>query len=73
MDDWLERAASALGSYEQLSDEDADTLLKIARYVAHTSDDRRNAPLLAYLIGRSRGERTLDEIFDAIKTATSSS
>ena len=73
MDDWLEQAASVLGSYEQLSEEDADTLLKIARYAAHTSDDRRNAPLLAYLIGRSRGEQTLDEIFDAIKTATSSS
>jgi Domain of unknown function (DUF6457) len=73
MDDWLEQAASALGSYEQLTDEDAETLLKIARFAAHTSDDRRNAPLLAYLIGRSRGERPLDEIFDAIKTATSSS
>ena len=73
MDDWLEQAASALGSYEQLSDEDTDTLLKIARFAAHTSDDRRNAPLLAYLIGRSRGERPLEEIFEAIKTATSSS
>ncbi|HVU79257.1 MAG TPA: DUF6457 domain-containing protein [Gaiellaceae bacterium] len=73
MDDWLEQAASALGSYEQLTDEDAETLLKIARYAAHTSDDRRNAPLLAYLIGRSRGEQPLDEIFDAIKVATSPS
>lgn len=73
MDDWLEQAASALGSYEQLTDEDTDTLLEIARFAAHTSDDRRNAPLLAYLIGRSRGELPLEAIFDAIKTATSSS
>ena len=71
MDDWLQRAASALGPYEQLTEEDTETLLKIARYAAHTSDDRRNAPLLTYLIGRSRGDRPLEEIFEQIKTSTS--
>jgi Domain of unknown function (DUF6457) len=71
--DWLTRAAAAIGSDEQLSEEDADALLKIARIAAHESDDRRNAPLLAYLIGRSRGDRPLAEILDAVKAASSSS
>jgi len=47
VNDWLTKVAAAIGSNEQLSDEDADALLKIARIAAHESDDRRNAPLLA--------------------------
>ena len=72
MNDWLTKVAAAIGSNEQLSDEDADALLKIARIAAHESDDRRNAPLLAYLIGRSRGDRSLAEILDAVKASSSS-
>jgi hypothetical protein len=72
VNDWLTKVAAAIGSNEQLSDEDADALLKIARIAAHESDDRRNAPLLAYLIGRSRGDRPLAEILDAIKSSSSS-
>ena len=72
MNDWLTKVAAAIGSNEQLSDEDADALLKIARIAAHESDDRRNAPPLAYLIGRSRGDRPLAEILDAIKSSSSS-
>ena len=72
MNEWLTRAAAAIGSDEQLSEEDADALLKIARIAAHESDDRRNAPLLAYLIGRSRGDRPLAEILDAVKASSSS-
>ena len=53
MDDWLKRVAAAVGSDEQLSGEDADALLKIARIAAHTSDDRLTAPILTYLVGRS--------------------
>jgi len=71
VNDWLTKVAAAIGSNEQLSDEDADALLKIARIAAHESDDRRNAPLLAYLIGRSRGDRPLAEILDAIKSSSS--
>jgi hypothetical protein len=52
MNDWLERITAELGIDSQLSDEDADALLKIARIAAHTSDDRRSAPLLTYLVGR---------------------
>ena len=53
MNDWLDRKASELGIDAQLSDVDAEALLKIARIAAHTSDDRRTAPLLTYLVGRS--------------------
>jgi len=71
MDAWLQRVATAVGSDEDLSDEDADALLKIARIAAHESDDRRNAPLLAYLIGRSRGDRPLGEILEAVRGSSS--
>ena len=71
MDDWLTRVSAAIGSSEKLSGEEADALLKIARIAAHDSDDRRNAPLLTYLIGRSRGERSLDEILDIVRSSSS--
>ena len=71
MDDWLTRVAAAIGSDEKLSGEEADALLKVARIAAHDSDDRRNAPLLTYLIGRSRGERSLDEILDLVRSSSS--
>jgi hypothetical protein len=72
VNEWLTRVAAAIGSDETVSEEDADALLKIARIAAHDSDDRRNAPLLAYLIGRSRGDRPLAEILDAVKASSSS-
>jgi hypothetical protein len=72
VNEWLDRVAAAIGSDEKLSEEDADALLKIARIAAHDSDDRRNAPLLAYLIGRSRGDRPLAEILETIKSSSSS-
>jgi uncharacterized protein DUF6457 len=72
MNDWLKRVAAELDADEELSDEDVDALLKIARIAAHESDDRRNAPLLTYLIGRSRGSRPLSEILDKVQQASSS-
>ena len=71
MNEWLTRVAAAVGSDEQLSDEDAEALLRIARIAAHESDDRRNAPLLAYLIGRSRGDRPLAEILEQVRESSS--
>jgi hypothetical protein len=71
MDDWLQRVAAAVGSDEELSDEDADALLKIARLAAHEGGDRRNAPLLTYLIGRSRGDTPLTEILEAVRGSSS--
>ena len=53
MSEWLDRVTKELGLDGQLTDEDAEALLKIARIAAHTSDDRRTAPLLTYLVGRS--------------------
>ena len=53
MNEWLERVSAEHGIDAHLTEEDADALLKIARIAAHTSDDRRTAPLLTYLVGRS--------------------
>lgn len=71
MDDWLRRVATAIGSDEDLSGEDADALLHIARIAAHESDDRRNAPLLCYLIGRLQTDRPLSEILAAVSASSS--
>ena len=71
MDDWLKQVASAIGSDDALSDEDADALLQIARIAAHESGDRRNAPLLTYLIGRAHGDRQLNEILEAVRGSSS--
>jgi len=71
MDDWLQRVAAAVGSDEELSEDDADALLKIARIAAHEGGDRRNAPLLTYQIGRSRGETPLSEILEAVRGSSS--
>jgi Domain of unknown function (DUF6457) len=73
MDDWLTRVAAAIGSDDRITGEDADALLEIARIAAHESGDRRNAPLLAYLIGRSRGDRPLGEILEAVRSEARSS
>ena len=72
MNEWLQRVAREVGAEEELSEEEMDALLKIARIAAHTSDDRRNAPLLTYLIGRARGDRPLSEILDEVQRASSS-
>jgi hypothetical protein len=53
MNEWLDRVAKELDIDTPLPDDDAEALLKIARIAAHTSDDRRTAPLLTYLVGRS--------------------
>ena len=71
MDDWLRRVATALGSDEDLSGADADALLELARIAAHESGDRRNAPLLTYLIGRSRGDRPLADVLEAVRKSSS--
>ena len=64
MNEWLEHTAAELGIDAQLTDDDADALLKIARIAAHTSDDRRTAPLLTYLVGRSGAspQRILEDL-----------
>lgn len=65
MNDWLDRVAAELGIDAPLTDDDAEALLKIARIAAHTSDDRRTAPLLTYLVGRSG--KAPDQILEALQ------
>jgi Domain of unknown function (DUF6457) len=49
MDDWPERYSNALGV--DLSDDEVDTILDLARDVAHGTE-RRFAPLSSYLAGK---------------------
>ena len=79
MDDWLSRAADALATDGnvprdrlELDGPQADTLLDLARIAAHDSGDRRNAPLLCYLIGLSAtGGKSLDELAELARRSTS--
>lgn len=78
MDEWLTKARDGLAAEagiapEQLplSDAEADTLLDLARIAAHTSGDRRNAPLLCYLVGRAQDGRDIDALAAAIRRSTS--
>ena len=51
MDDWLDRFAAALG-VPPLDAAEVDAILDLAREVAHGTE-RKNAPLAAWLAGRS--------------------
>jgi hypothetical protein len=70
VDAWLRAAGDSIGGGD-LSEADAETLLDLARMAAHTSGDRRNAPLLCYLVGRLQGDRPLEEVAEAIRRSTS--
>ena len=75
MDAWLsdvrDAVAQAAGvplAEVDLSDEDAATLLDLARIAAHESGARTNAPLLCYLVGLAqRGGADLDTLADAAR------
>jgi len=69
--DALAAAANVEAAQLELSDDDARTLLDLARIAAHVSGDRTNAPLLCYLVGRAQGERGLDDLADAVRRSTS--
>ena len=79
MDEWLARARDAVAAASgiapgalSLSDNDVDALLDLARVAAHESGDRRNAPLLCYLVGRGAGGgTTVDELAEAVRRSTS--
>jgi hypothetical protein len=66
--DAVAAAAGAPASELDLSDEDAATLLDLARIAAHDSGERTNAPLLCYLVGRAQGGASLDELADAVRS-----
>jgi hypothetical protein len=64
---WMQRYATALGL--ELSDAEVETILELAREVAHGTE-RKNAPLAAFLAGRFVGAGgSLDE---AVARATDS-
>lgn len=74
MDDWLvqarDRVADASGhdpSSLDLSEEEIEELLELARVAAHESGERTNAPLLCYLVGvaHGRGRGDLSDLIDA--------
>ena len=78
VDAWLTQARDALAaaagftpSELDVSDEDTDTLLKLARIAAHVSGDRTNAPLVCYLVGRAQRGLGVDELADVVRRSTS--
>lgn len=55
-----------------LSPGQAEALLNLAGTAAHDSGDRKNAPLIAYLVGLAKGRnasRSLDELVRSIRDA----
>jgi uncharacterized protein DUF6457 len=78
MDTWLANARAALAAATavkpeelELTDDDAETLLDLARIAAHESGERTNAPLLCYLAGRAVGRGAdLDSLADAVRRST---
>ena len=69
MDEWLAKRAEVLGA--SVNDDEARTLLELAKLAAHTSGERTNAPLLCYLLGVAVGRgKSLDELAEAV-TSTS--
>jgi Domain of unknown function (DUF6457) len=74
MDAWLRDACDALARAAglprdelELDDEQASTLLELARIAAHDSGERTNAPLLCYLVGRAQGNADLETLADAVR------
>jgi hypothetical protein len=75
MDAWLSDVRNAVAQAAgvppeelELSDEDATTLLDLARVAARESGERTNAPLLCYLVGRAqRGGADVDTLADAVR------
>jgi hypothetical protein len=77
MDAWLADARVALAQAArvapeelELSDEDAATLLDLARIAAHDSGERTNAPLLCYLVGRARAGADVETLADAVRRSS---
>jgi hypothetical protein len=74
VDEWLtaarDRVAAAAGldsSSLDLTQEEVDEILELARVAAHESGERINAPLLCYLVGLAQAQRggDLADLVDA--------
>ena len=66
--DALARAAGIPPEQLELSAEEARILLELARIAAHESGDRRNAPLLCYLVGRVRDRAAIADLAEAVRS-----
>jgi hypothetical protein len=76
MHDWLERASGKLAAgvgddpaAYRLTEGEIGDLLDLARIAAHDSDERTNAPLLAYLVGLAHGrhpDRSLADLVEGV-------
>ena len=69
LDSWLASARDAVAEAAgiaptglELDQAAVDGLLELARIAAHESGDRRNAPLLCYLVGRAGPETDLQSL-----------
>lgn len=79
MNSWLSQRADALAAAAkveratlELTEEEVDALLDLARIAAHESGDRRNAPLLCHLVGTARaGGTSIAELTEAVRASTS--
>jgi Domain of unknown function (DUF6457) len=74
MDDWLTAARDRIAGAAtlepaslDLSQDEVDEILELARVAAHESGERINAPLLCYLVGlaQARSEADLADLVDA--------
>ena len=78
MDEWLTRARDAVAREAgvdvaalELSEDDQRELLDLARIAAHESGDRRNAPLLCYLVGAAgRSGVDLGRLAEAVRRSS---
>ncbi|HET8585722.1 MAG TPA: DUF6457 domain-containing protein [Gaiellaceae bacterium] len=66
MHEWLQSAGAKLGGIELTADEQRD-LLELARVAAHTSGDRRNAPLVTYMVGIARGRGDTRSVAEIVR------
>jgi len=65
--DTVAEAAGLAPAELDLDQAAVDRLLDLARIAAHKSGDRRNAPLLCYLIGKAEREIDLESLANAIR------
>lgn len=78
MNEWLDRRADALARAAsvdrtalELGPDEIETLLGLAGHAAHDSGARTNAPLLCYLLGRTRTAGLgLDELAEIVRSTS---
>lgn len=76
MNEWLDAATERIAAAVQgspadyaLSEADAEAILELARIAAHASEDRRNAPLVSYLVGLAHGRASEASLAELARSA----